>query len=115
MAGLPQPSHLIFIVLGVLILLGSGILPGTETLRRKWSNLVSANRSATSFGFQCLLAILIGNTLYFVSWPFFPNAAKMGAGSSPGLPALVDLWFCLFVFGALNLSALLRRRNKPKK
>ncbi len=60
---------------------------------------------------RCLLAILIGNTLYFASSPFLPAAARVDAGSSSGL---VDLWFCLFVFGVLNLAALVRRRNRPK-
>jgi hypothetical protein len=71
------------------------------------------NRSSTWF--LCRLAILIGNTLYLIFSPLLPAAAQMGEGSSPGLPALVDLWFCFFVFGVLNLQALLHRRNKPKK
>ncbi|HXX24721.1 MAG TPA: hypothetical protein VEO19_16370 [Terriglobia bacterium] len=74
-----------------------------------------ANRSANSFGFLCLLAILIGNTLYFIFASFLPPAAQMGTASSSGLPALVDLWFCFFVFGVLNLLALLRGRNEPEK
>ncbi len=64
--------------------------------------------------FLGLLAILIGNTLYFLSWPFLPAAARMGEGTSSAMPGLVDLWFCCFVFGVLNLPGLLRRRNKPK-
>jgi hypothetical protein len=68
----------------------------------------------SSTWFLCLLAILIGNTLYFIFSPFLPPAAQMHEGSSPGLPVVVDLWFCFFVFGVLSLPALLRRRNRPK-
>jgi len=69
----------------------------------------------SSTWFACLLSILIGNTLYFACYPILPAAAKMGADSRPGLPVFVDLFFCIVVFEALNLLALLRRRNKPKK
>jgi len=65
--------------------------------------------------FACLVSILIGNMLYFACYPILPAAAKMGADSKPGLPVFVDLFFCIVVFEALNLAALLRRRNKPKK
>jgi TatA/E family protein of Tat protein translocase len=144
MESLFQPTHLIFILIIVLILFGPGKLPDTGKRlgrawlgwRGQWSNLRGAlfmakgvdpsvgrdvgdmlpdedtNRSSTWF--LCLLAILFGNTLYFIFAPFLPAAAQMGEGSSPGMPALVDLWFCIFVFGVLSLPALLRRRNKPK-
>ena len=65
--------------------------------------------------FACLVSILIGNTLYFICYPILPAAARMGADSKPGLPVFVDLFFCIVVFEALNLLALLRQRNKPKK
>ncbi len=68
-----------------------------------------------SIWFVCLLSILIGNTLYFACYPVLPAAAKMGADSKPGLPVFVDLFFCIVAFEALNLLALVRRRNKPKK
>jgi sec-independent protein translocase protein TatA len=139
-----QPSHLVFILIIILILFGPGKLPELgNTLRRahldwrgQWGNLrgalfmakgvdpavgrdvgdmlpdADAHRSRLWFLF--LLAVLIGNTLYFLSSPFLPAAAPMGGGSSPGLPALIDLWFCFFAFGVLNLPGLLRRRNKPR-
>jgi mttA/Hcf106 family protein len=138
------PSHLFFILLIVLILFGPGELPdigqwfgrSASRFRGVFSELrgalfmakgvdpavgrdvgdmlpdEEARRSKTWFIY--LLAILIGNTLYFLAWPLLPAAARMDEGSSPGLPALVDLWFCLFAFGVLNLAALLRRRNPPK-
>jgi TatA/E family protein of Tat protein translocase len=142
--GLLTPTHLFFILLIVLILFGPGKLPeigrglgrGLSDFRGVWCELrgalfmakgvdpavgrdvgdmlpdEDARRSRTWFIY--LLAILIGNTLYFLSSPLLPAAARMNEGSSPGLPALVDLWFCLFVFGVLNLAASLRRRNPPK-
>ena len=145
MEGLYQPSHLIFILLIVLILFGPGKLPGIGNgLRRahldlqgKWSNLRGAllmakgvdpavgrdvgdmlpdeDTKRSSAWFACLVSILIGNTLYFVCYPILPVATKMGADSRPGLPVFVDLFFCIVVFEALNLLALLRRRNEPKK
>jgi len=145
MESLLQPVHLFFILLIVLLIFGPGKLPDTGKRlgralldwRGQWSNLRGAlfmakgvdpavgrdvgdmlpdeDASRSSRWFLFLLAILIGNTLYFISSPLLPAAAQMGEGSSPGLPALVDLWFCIFVFGALNLPALLHRRNKPKK
>ena len=69
----------------------------------------------SSTWFACLVSILIGNTLYFACYLILPPAARMGADSRPGLPVFVDLFFCIVVFEALNLLALLRRRNKPKK
>ena len=145
MDSLFQPSHLIFVLIIVLILFGPGKLPEIGNgLRRahldwrgQWSNLRGAlfmakgvdpavgrdvgdmlpdedtHRSSTWF--LCLLAILIGNTLYFIFSPFLPPAAQMHEGSSPGLPVLVDLWFCIVAFGVLNLLASRYQRNKPKR
>jgi hypothetical protein len=144
MGDLLQPTHLIFILLILLILFGPGRLPKLgEGLRRFHSNLRgewSAYRGAlfmakgvdpsvgrdvgdmlpdkdagrSNLWFRCLLAILIGNTLYFASTPLLPTAARMDATSSPGLAGLVDIWFCLIALGVLNLAALFRRRSGPK-
>jgi hypothetical protein len=136
--GLLQPAHLFFILLIVIILfvpgklpkLGEGLRRGISDLRGEWSSLRGAlfmaqgvdpkigrdvgdmlpdddaNRTRTLY--RCLLAILIGNTLYFLFSAFLPAAARMDTGSRSGLPALVDLWTCLLVFGFVNL---LRRRR----
>jgi len=62
--------------------------------------------------FLCLLAILIGNVLYFASAPLLPSVARIGNTSSPGLAGLVDLWFCFFTFGVLSLLEVFRRRPR---
>ena len=61
-----------------------------------------------------LLAILLGNALYFAVSPHLPPAAR-DAASHIGLGTLVDLWFCLFVYGLVELGAFLgaRRGRKP--
>jgi TatA/E family protein of Tat protein translocase len=139
-----QPAHLFFILLIIVILFGPGKLPNfgqglgraASDLRGVWHGFRGAlfmakgvdpavgrdvgdmlpeddaDRSRSWFTY--LLAILIGNTLYFFSSPFLPVAARLDTAKSPGLPALVDLWFCLFILGALKLTELFRRRNKPK-
>ena len=145
MQGLFQPSHLVFILIIVLILFGPGKLPeiGNRIVRAhldwrgQWSNLrgalfmakgvdpavgrdvgdmlPDADAHRSSLWFISLLAVLVGNTLYFLSSPFFPPAARMHEASSPGLPVLVDLWFCIFAFGVLGLFASRHRPNKPQK
>jgi hypothetical protein len=77
--------------------------------------LPDENTKRSSTWFTCLVSILIGNTLYFACYPFFPAAAKVGTDSKPGLPVFVDLFFCIVVFEVLNLLAPLRRRIKSKK
>jgi len=139
MHGLLTPTHLVFILLIILILFGPGKLPrigeglgrGVSDLRGEWSHLRSAafmakgvdpaigrdvgdmlpdkNWSRTRTLYLCLLAILIGDTIYFLLSPTLPAAARMDTGLRNGLPALVDLWICLLVFGFLNLLRLRRK------
>ncbi len=137
MDGLLQPAHLFFILLIVLILFGPGKLPdlgrGISNLRGEWSHLRGAlfmaqgvdpkigrdvgdmlpEEDSSRIGtlYLCLLAILIGNTLYFLFSPIFPATARMDTGLSSGLPALVDLWICLLVFGFLNLLRIIRKKG----
>jgi hypothetical protein len=66
------------------------MLPDEEALRSKiWARM--------------LLAILLGNLLYFVSSPLLPGAAALNGEKVSALPALVNIWFCVFVFGVLSL------------
>ena len=141
MNSLLQPAHLFFILFIVIILFGPRKLPRLgEGLGRSisdWRGQRSHLRGAlfmaqgvdpkigrdvgdmlpgedsrrTGTLYLCLLAILIGNTLYFLFSPLLPAAARMDAGSSSGLPALVDLWICLLVFGLLNVARLARKKG----
>ena len=52
---------------------------------------------------RMLLAFLMGNLLYFVSSPILPTAAVLKVAGFPGVPILVDMWFCVMAFGLLNL------------
>jgi TatA/E family protein of Tat protein translocase len=145
MGGLLQPVHLVFILLIVLILFGPGKLPehgrgmgGMHSdLRGEWSSFRNAlfmakgvdpgvgrdvgdmlpdeeaRRSKTWA--RMLLAILLGNLLYFVSSPLLPAAAVLNGEKVSALPALVDIWFCVLVFGVLSLIRPpgQRRNSKP--
>jgi len=141
MHGVFQPAHLFFILLIVLILfapgklpkLGAGLRHGIADLRGQRSHLRGAlfmaqgvdpnigrdvgdmlpdeDSSRTRTWYFCLLGILIGNTLYFLFSPILPAAARMDSGLSSGLPALVDLWICLLVFGFLNLVRLVLKKG----
>ena len=131
MHGLLQPAHLFFLVLIVLILLGPGKLPKLDwgravaNFRGEWSGLRGAAFMAKGVDpkigrdvgdmlpddhahrnaqlYRCLLAILIGNTIYFLLAPILPAAARLSGSVNSGLPALTDLWFCFLVFGVLTL------------
>jgi hypothetical protein len=144
MGSLLQPADLFFIMIVALILfgpgklrdLGEGLRRASSDLRGEWNALRGAlfmakgvdpavgrdvgnmlpeeDARRSRMWLRCLLAILIGHTLYLGSSPLLPDAARMNGESSLGLPALVDLWLCLFVFGVLNLAALVRGRSSPK-
>ncbi len=58
-----------------------------------------------------LAVILIGNLIYFALMPHLPAGARhrsfrVDAGT------LVDLWFCLIVFGVFELAEFLWKRRK---
>ena len=57
-----------------------------------------------------LLAILLGNAWYFALLPYLPPAAQHRA-ATVDLGTIVDFWFCLLVYGLLELGSLLGRRN----
>lgn len=69
------------------------------------------NTSLTVRWLKYLAIILIGNLLYFVLMPYLPAGARhhsfhVDAGT------LVDLWFCLIVFGVFELAEFLWKRRK---
>lgn len=57
-----------------------------------------------------LVAILLGNGLYFTLSPHLPEAARHHPYRLD-LGTLVDFWFCLLVYGLLELGAFLHKRG----
>ena len=58
---------------------------------------------------KSLIAILLGNALYFALSPHLPRAAQHRSWEVD-LGTVVDFWFCLLVYGLLELGAFLGRR-----
>lgn len=142
MAALHQPVHLFFILLVVLIVFGPGKLPqlGGDFMRSvanlrghpsafrrvlfmaKGVNpdvgrdvgdmLPDEHAKRQELWYLVLLAILIGNTVYFLLSLILPAAARMDSAGGSGLPALVDIWICALVFGLLSLLRLANRLGK---
>ncbi|MGA3326662.1 MAG: hypothetical protein ABSF45_19510 [Terriglobia bacterium] len=65
-----------------------------------------------------VVAIALGNALYFALSPHLPPAAQHRAWTVD-LGTVVDFWLCLLVYGLLELGAFFRRedagRRGPKK
>ncbi len=61
-----------------------------------------------------LIAILLGNGLYFLASPYLPPAAQHRE-YRPDLGTLVDFWFCLFAYGIIELITAYwaRRKTQP--
>jgi hypothetical protein len=59
-----------------------------------------------------LIAIVVGNAIYFSLESRLPPAAQHRA-YHPDLGTFVDLWFCLAVYGLIELLILLVRRIRP--
>lgn len=62
-----------------------------------------------------LAAIVAGNVIYFALMPELPPGAQHTSLVDWG--TFVDLWFCLFVYGLIELGSFLwqRRRRPPAK
>ena len=144
MGSLLQPAHLFIIFVIVVVLFGLGKLPELgrglgrmhSDLRGEWSSFRGALFMAkgvdpgvgrdvgdmlpdeetrrSKIWVRILFAILLGNLLYFVSSPLLPVAAVLNGDRVSALPALVDIWFCLLVFGVLSLVHPLGQRRNPK-
>lgn len=54
-----------------------------------------------------LAAVVLGNGLYFGLLPWLPPGARHHQLIDWG--TFVDLWFCLFVYGVIELAAYLLR------
>jgi hypothetical protein len=52
---------------------------------------------------QALLAIMLGNVLYFLLLPSLPPAARHHP-FHVDLGSLVDFWFCLVVYGLIRTA-----------
>jgi len=124
MAELLQPVHLIFILIIVVILFGPGRVSelgrGLARLHFDRGRLFMAKGVDPSIGrdvgdmlpdtearrhriwAKLLVATLLGNLLYFASWPLLPIAVRLSGNRIPVLPAVVDLWFCVLTFGVLG-------------
>jgi len=64
-----------------------------------------------------LVAILLGNALYFALSPHLPPAAQHHS-SAIDLGTVVDFWICLAIYGLLELGASFRHddgRNRRSK
>lgn len=61
---------------------------------------------------KSLLAILLGNGLYFALSPHLPPPARYNPQEFVSLGTAVDCWLCLAVFGLLELGALLHKSRK---
>ena len=58
-----------------------------------------------------LIAILLGNALYFALNPYLPPAARHHPYKLD-LGTLVDFWLCLVVYGLMELGVYLRKPGK---
>ena len=61
-----------------------------------------------------LIAILLGNGLYFALSPHLPPAAQHTSWTID-LGTLIDFWFCLLVYGLLELGAVFRRNDAQNR
>ena len=68
-------------------------------------------RAITRKWVKYLVAIILGQALYFTVSPYLPPAARHQQ-FRPDIGTLVDFWFCLLVYGLLELGEFLRRRRR---
>jgi hypothetical protein len=68
-------------------------------------------KSSLSSWIKYLVAIVFGQALYFAVAPHLPPGARHERFQFD-LGTVVDFWFCLFVYGLIELLALLRRRTR---
>jgi hypothetical protein len=61
-----------------------------------------------------LIAILLGNALYFALSPHLPPAAQHRSWAVD-LGTVIDFWFCLLIYGLLELGAYFRRGDSKQR
>jgi hypothetical protein len=61
---------------------------------------------------QSLLAVLLGNAVYFLLMPSLPPAARHRLFQLD-LGLLVDFWFCVVAFGLMKTAQWWRHRRRP--
>ena len=57
-----------------------------------------------------LVAIILGNALYFSLVPYLPPATRHKPFHFD-LGTIVDFWFCLLVYGLMELGSYLHKRR----
>lgn len=60
---------------------------------------------------EFLVAVCLGNILYFVLSPHLPPAARHHSWTVD-LGTVVDFWFCLLVYGLIELGIFFSHREK---
>jgi hypothetical protein len=68
-------------------------------------------KTVTVKWFKYLIAIVLGNGLYFALNPYLPEPTQHHTYKLD-LGTLVDFWFCLVVFGLLELGAFLHKQGR---
>ena len=64
---------------------------------------------------QSLIAVVVGNVVYFLIMPYLPQAAQH-VTPHLDLGVLVDFWFCLVLLGLIKTVAWVRRESTlPKR
>lgn len=84
--------------------------PATYHLPYVAAGWVMETKHITTRWLKYLLAILLGNGLYFALNPYLPPAAKHHPFKLD-LGTLVDFWLCLVIYGLLELGAFLQKRG----
>ena len=57
-----------------------------------------------------LIAIVVGNAIYFILVPHLPPAARHHPYHAD-LGLFVDLWFCVAIYGVIELLIFLAQRS----
>ena len=63
---------------------------------------------------QSLIAVVIGNVVYFLLMPHLPPAARH-VPMRFDLGVVVDFWFCLVVLGAIKTFTRRSRRSREQQ